>query len=861
MERLKYLLLVLIGCMSVSLIQAKVFQKKSQIVTFSVLQFNIWNEGNRISNSYNAIVDEIARTQADFITLSEVRNYQGNFTQKLCKSLEEKTGDKYYSFCSNDCGLISKHQIGNTKTIFPLNNDRGSVYKAMTSIGGRRVALYTAHLDYTHYACFYPRGYDGNTWQKMDEIITDLDKIKQDNLASQRDEQIKAFIADAKAEIERGSLIFLGGDFNEPSLLDWTEALKNLYDHNGVVYEWDQSKSLLDAGFKDAYREIYPDPTRFPGFTYPSDNEDVDISTLTWAPDADERERIDYIYYYPHSDLTVKDATLVGPLGTIAKSQRIPETGEDKHLTPLHVWPSDHKALLVEFKLENADPSAPDLVYPQDTTNSDIVVSSSEKKVCYRIKDCQSGLYAVRDYWKNNIKLLSVEDAVITPSAYWWFEDGDFKDDQYIIRNLATKDNFNLYALDNNFKDNDGTEWFIRKEDNGTYVIGYGDNDNYNWTATPNGIVNKKEASEQINSYWILEKIDSCEIPVRGIKVSTEKQKYYYTLLNQQSKRFMARAPENAKNHSTMNILNKKEKYFYWYFEIAGKDNAFYIRNAAYPDLYFCADEKNSFSTTPTAWIIEPSSVTEAGADLSTMINHYCFKKANDKTKYLSYVSDLDGSELTLWEGSSTNKCDTWTIQEELVPVTMQPISGEMVKNAPGKYISTFSAPYAVELPDNLKCFYIDNIQNGVAYLQPIDKHIPENAGVILISDKPGIHLLSYIPKEGSFIQDNLLTSNCEKDSILKNGEYILKEINKVTQFYPIDEDFICKKNKAFIGSDVTNGELSISLDFNAIETSIDDITPFKKTDTFYDLNGYPILNPVDGHIYIKDNKTILYYK
>ena len=35
---------------------------------------------------------------------------------------------------------------------------------------------------------------------------------------------------------------------------------QNLRDHNGLVIDWDCSRLLLDFGFKDAFREMYPDP-------------------------------------------------------------------------------------------------------------------------------------------------------------------------------------------------------------------------------------------------------------------------------------------------------------------------------------------------------------------------------------------------------------------------------------------------------------------------------------------------------------------------------------------------------------------------------------------------------------------------
>ena len=44
--------------------------------TFKVLQFNIWQEGTVVEGGFEALADEIVRSNADFVTLSEVRNYR-----------------------------------------------------------------------------------------------------------------------------------------------------------------------------------------------------------------------------------------------------------------------------------------------------------------------------------------------------------------------------------------------------------------------------------------------------------------------------------------------------------------------------------------------------------------------------------------------------------------------------------------------------------------------------------------------------------------------------------------------------------------------------------------------------------------
>ncbi len=313
-----------------------------------LLQLNIWQEGVMVKNGYEALADELARADADFVMLSEVRNYKGTrFCDRIVASLKER-GKTYYSFYSYDSGLLSKYPIVDSAVIFPENGDHGSIYKLTADWEGKRVCVYTAHLDYRNCAYYRVRGYDGSTWDKM-EPDTVVASLLADNVASQRDDAIRLFIADAAKETAQGHLVFIGGDFNEPSHLDWTEATKDSADHRGVVIPWTVSTLLTEAGYKDAYREIYPDPVKNPGYTYPADSKDTEVSRLTWTPDADERERIDFIYYYPQKGLSLLQANIFGPRGSIRNSMRMQENTEDTFIEPLGVWPTDHKGVLVRL--------------------------------------------------------------------------------------------------------------------------------------------------------------------------------------------------------------------------------------------------------------------------------------------------------------------------------------------------------------------------------------------------------------------------------------------------------------------------------------------------------------------------------
>lgn len=334
-----------------SLLSPAVSCSGGKAAEFTVLQWNVWQEGTVVPGGYGAIVDDIARLKPDFVTFSEIRNYGGTrFCDRIVESLREK-GETYHSFYSYDSGLLSRHPITDSTTVFPENDDHGSIYRMVSSVHGRKVAVYTAHLDYRHCACYNVRGYDGTTWKEI-PLPETVGEVLAVNDSSQRDDAVRVFLKQARRDLDDGAFVILGGDFNEPSHLDWVSGTKDLYDHNGMVIPWTATSLLDSAGFRDSYRMLYPDPVTHPGFTYPADNALVDVAKLSWAPKKDERERIDYVFYYPDKSVELADAVIFGPEGSIAVSRRVGNESEDKFLLPSGVWPTDHKGLLVTFRMK-----------------------------------------------------------------------------------------------------------------------------------------------------------------------------------------------------------------------------------------------------------------------------------------------------------------------------------------------------------------------------------------------------------------------------------------------------------------------------------------------------------------------------
>lgn len=317
--------------------------KDSCIKTLSVLQLNVWMDATVVEGAFDALADEIEANMPDIVTFSEAFSYGSSFTQRICTELG-KRGITYYTFDSYDTGIISRYPIKESSVV-----ESTTVSRAIVQVGAKNVAIYSAHLDYTHYACYLPRGYDGITWEKR-ERSTSVEEILAQNDASKRPAQIRRVIREAEADLQKGYSVIVTGDFNEPSWLDWQEDTKDMYDHNGLVIPWTTTLLLHEKGYVDCYRKIYPDAVTHPGFTWVADNRSVSVDKLVWTPDSDDRDRIDFIFCKGRN-LKPLDAFILGPEGSVVRGIRTTENSADKIVSPQGIWPSDHKGVYVLFKI------------------------------------------------------------------------------------------------------------------------------------------------------------------------------------------------------------------------------------------------------------------------------------------------------------------------------------------------------------------------------------------------------------------------------------------------------------------------------------------------------------------------------
>ncbi|MDR1676144.1 MAG: metallophosphoesterase [Tannerella sp.] len=336
-------------------------QEKS--VDLKVLQLNVWVNTTRVEGGEQGLVDVIDRTDPDVVLLCELyhRENETPLTKKVIDKLA-KRGKTYYDDGRNlPVGILSKYALEEVSAFLPTSKEvcYRPVVKAHITVGGRTVAVYSTHLDHRNYAPNLSRGYGSAVWTKIEAPVTDPDSILVANRLAWRDETIRGFLRDARSETAKGHIVIVGGDFNEPSHLDWQADTKDIRDHRGAVVPWDVSQMLAQAGYVDAWRRRFPNAVTHPGFTWPAGNEAAKLNDLFFTPEADERDRIDFIYYYPQPGVALDNIRIVGPAASVDHGKIAPEETGDDILSPACTWPSDHKGNLATFRIAPPPAVAP----------------------------------------------------------------------------------------------------------------------------------------------------------------------------------------------------------------------------------------------------------------------------------------------------------------------------------------------------------------------------------------------------------------------------------------------------------------------------------------------------------------------
>ena len=280
-----------------------------------VMSFNIYRGGTFLGLPLSQTAKVIYKAKADIVGIQETRSPQGVNSEELANIL----GWNHHMNPRNRV-ILARYEI--------VERLRDGIKIKLPT--GQMAYLFNLHLPSNPYQPYQLLNIQPKWHKHWDTpfIKTEAEAIAFAKLA--RGGEISTILSQISALAEKDIPVFVVGDFNEPSHLDWTqEAIKSGLHPIKVAYP--TSLRMANAGFDDAWRKIHPDEIKSPGFTW---------SPLTKADDPeDHHDRIDYVYF-KGSQLKLVNAEIAGEKRRAA----------DIVVRP---YPSDHRAVIATFKLSN----------------------------------------------------------------------------------------------------------------------------------------------------------------------------------------------------------------------------------------------------------------------------------------------------------------------------------------------------------------------------------------------------------------------------------------------------------------------------------------------------------------------------
>ncbi|HYE32080.1 MAG TPA: endonuclease/exonuclease/phosphatase family protein [Methylomirabilota bacterium] len=285
--------------------------------TLRVMTFKMWHGGDQGGQPLSQSAKVITAANADLIGLQETRGHSKDGGPRPDRARELSTMLQFHYLDQGDNrGILSR---------FPIITNTPAKYGAKIRLNdGKEVWLFNVHLAHAPYQPYQLLGIpyaDGAFLKTADEAIAAA--------RAARGAQIKTVLAEIARVSTNDIPIFLTGDFNEPSHQDWTPRAAGAK-LCPLPVDWPATKAVVDAGFTDSYRKMFPNELTHRG--------------LTWTPitaendPKDRHDRIDMIFYK-------------GGMITVSKTEIVGETPQKADVV-VKAYPSDHRAVLSTLRAE-----------------------------------------------------------------------------------------------------------------------------------------------------------------------------------------------------------------------------------------------------------------------------------------------------------------------------------------------------------------------------------------------------------------------------------------------------------------------------------------------------------------------------
>ena len=292
--------------------------------TLRVMSYNTWGGGANEGKGIEETVAAIKAARADVVGLQETRLESEPCTAENCPAVGESVAPAlakalgwYVHDQTAENGALWANAI---LSRYPMGAASPNDLGVPVDVNGKTVWLFNIHLDDEPYQPYQLLGIE---YGPAPFISTEAEAIR--FATETRGSALGLLLADME-KAEGAAAVFVTGDFNEPSIHDWTPEAVAAGQHP-VAVKWPTTGRLVAEGFIDAYRAVHPDPVAKPAYT--------------WTPRYDEAatddhpDRIDFVLVRGQG-VTVTDAAIVGEDGPRSDIVVMP-------------WPSDHRAVVAEI--------------------------------------------------------------------------------------------------------------------------------------------------------------------------------------------------------------------------------------------------------------------------------------------------------------------------------------------------------------------------------------------------------------------------------------------------------------------------------------------------------------------------------
>lgn len=286
------------------------------VPSFTLMSYNVWKGWSQVDDGFSKGIASIRESKADVVGLQEA-------SPELALRIAKELGWHCTEKADGSAQLVSRFPIVESYGMERLTGAKIRISEQPE----RDIVVFNCHLDYL---CYGPYAAT-KTGATAATVLEEERKSAREPQMRAMLEKMHLFFA-TSGEVP----VFLTGDFNGPSSLDWTDACAPAHGNVGNV-AWPASSLVIGAGFADSFRTAHPDPLTDPGNTWSAIHKQTE-----------PQDRIDFTYHMGGGVRVAKSATFTTTVeATEGPWPPAGETGATKKNT----WPSDHLAVVTVYEL------------------------------------------------------------------------------------------------------------------------------------------------------------------------------------------------------------------------------------------------------------------------------------------------------------------------------------------------------------------------------------------------------------------------------------------------------------------------------------------------------------------------------